>query len=178
MFPGVKRLIIRISLDDENVSSLKSSQAITRSSLSPTLSGAGLLCDGLCGPVASFVLSPFPSGALYASWRYMHESCHSLLFCAMCWPAAFNYSARNPLRLPCDLHCYFWRIPNSQGALCFPSLCPNPSVSLTTTPGWSHKTQGRTLIARESTSPCAAFALSGPGLTGATAVLMPFGHSF
>lgn len=177
MFPGVKRLIIRISLDDEKVSSLKSSQAITRSSFSPTLSGTGLLGDSLCGPVVSFVLSPSPSGALAAYWQYMYQSCYSLIFCAMCWPTALNYGDRNPLCLPCDLHCYFWKIPNSQGALCFPSLCPkeNKSLRVSNYNSWMEP-QNTRQNPHCPESPCTAFALT--GIIGATAVLMPFGHAF
>lgn len=100
-----------------------------------------------------------------------------MIFCAMCWPTALNYGDRNPLCLPCDLHCYFWKIPNSQGALCFPSLCPkeNKSLRVSNYNSWMEP-QNTRQNPHCPESPCTAFALT--GIIGATAVLMPFGHAF
>lgn len=69
-----EKLIIGIALGDENMSSLKPSHYLTRSSLSSTLSGAGLSCAGLRGPVPSLVLSPLPRRASPACFLVVHVS--------------------------------------------------------------------------------------------------------
>ena len=128
-----------MSLGGENASSLKSSHDMTRSSLSSTLSGVGL-CVMVCVHLWLPVSFPFPCRAPSASWQCVCESVLStalslprILFIASLWNVLTS-SLQLPshlslpealLHLPGELHCYFWKIPNSQGALCVPSLCPS-----------------------------------------------------
>lgn len=92
-----------------------------------------------------------------------------------------------PLHLLCDLHCYFWKIPSSPGALCFPSLCPrekkserssNLCVSQTTSPGWRNRVKGKIpLLPREHPVPVHQSLTVGLGLWAPWPWLTLFGHS-
>lgn len=145
---------------EENMSSSKSLHYMTRSSLSSPLSNSGLLCDDQLGPEASFVLIPFMGSPIcFLAVGIWELSFLQPLFLSQVWFVAslgsvLSYSSlsETPLYLLCDPHCYFWKTPNSQGALCFPSYAQgrthqreaaNPSVSQTTPPKRSHKTKGR-----------------------------------
>lgn len=69
------------------------------------------------------------------------------------------------LHLSYVLHCYFWKIPDSQGALCFPSVYDQGKTNHSEkqqsfcvsnyNPWWSHRAKGRIpLLPRELGSLC------------------------
>lgn len=151
------------------MNSFKSSHYITRSSLSLTLSGLSLLCDDLHRPVAFFfflnplfhiepyqllgsacvkaVLStvPVPTSGLVNVYLWNVLIGSLKLWSSLSLPETLLYQL-------CVLHRYFWNIPNSQGTLLFFFMTKreqiteksfNVSVSQTTAPGWSHRTEGR-----------------------------------
>lgn len=116
----------------------------TQEHISSASSSLGQLCDGLLRPVASFVPSLFVSSPVcFLAVRVGELSFPQALSFSRVWLIASLHNMptsslkllsnlrlpETPLHLLCDLHGYFWKTPNLQGAFCFPSLCPRENKS-------------------------------------------------